>query len=106
MAYRIKKINSKEGNMMELRATPRAEEKLKEIVNGSKEEVNHLFEKITKEGIKKEDYPIFLKNPAGEFYYHKCKNIYVIFIIEEKSVTLLDFLTETEFNEKKKSIGS
>ena len=86
---------------MELRATKIAYEKLKEIVNGSKEEVNNFIGEITKKGIKKENYEIFLKNSEGEFLSHKCKNIFVIFIMRENIVTFVDFLTETEFEERK-----
>lgn len=84
---------------MEIKATQRALEQLKEIVNGSKEKVNEFIHNITQIGIKKEDYEVFLKNTGGTFYYHKCKNIYVVFVIGEKEVTLVEFLTETEFNE-------
>lgn len=85
----------------ELRATDRAYEKLKEIVNGSKEKIDEFVNKIMNEGIDKNDYKIFLKNGKQEFNYHKCKNIYVIFVIGDKMVTLVDFLTETEFEERK-----
>lgn len=94
----IKKIEEEKKNMIEIRITQRAYEKL-EILNGSKEEVNNFLGKITKEGIKKEEYNLFLKDIKEEFYYKKCNKIYVIFAIGEKAVTLVDFLTETEFNE-------
>ena len=58
----------------ELRTTDRAYEKLKEIVNGSKEKVDEFINKVVNEGIEKKDYGIFLKNTLQEFNYHKCKN--------------------------------
>lgn len=94
-----KGINTKKENKFIIRATPRAYEKLKEIVNGSKEKVNEFINNITKNGIKKEDYYVFLKDISGEFYFHKCKNVYVIFVIGTNEITLVDFLTEIEFNE-------
>ena len=95
------KIEAKEQRKMELKATQRALEQLKEIVNGSKEKLNEFIQTITNVGIDKDDYQVFLKNVSGIFYYHKCKNIYVIFVIGDKEVTLVEFLTETEFNEIK-----
>lgn len=84
-----------------LKATPRAFEKLKEIVNGSQERVNEFIKKVINEGIDKKDYQIFLKNKEGEFYYYKCGNLYVIFDLKDKIVTLVDFITEIEFKEMK-----
>ncbi len=90
-----------ENNGLQLRATDRAYEKLKEIINGSKDKINEFIKKITKDGINRSDFSLFLQNKQQEFYYNKCKNIYVIFVFEEKVVTFVDFLTELEFNETK-----
>ena len=94
-----KEIKSEKVNEIEIKATPRAFEQLKEIVNGSREKVNEFIENISKVGINREDYQIFLKNASDTFYYHKCKNMYVVFVIGKGEVTLVEFLTETEFNE-------
>jgi len=95
----VKEEKIKKENKIEIKATPRAYEKLKEIVNGSRKKVNEFIEKISKEGIHKEDYLTFLRNKQQEFYYYKCNNVYVIFTIEENILTLVDFLIEIEFKE-------
>ena len=84
-----------------LKATPRAHEKLKEIVNGSREKINEFIEDVSENGIKSEKYGLFLENIGGKFYYHRCKNIYVIFVMIKEEITIVDLLTETEFKEIK-----
>lgn len=83
--------------------TPLAREKLKEIVNGSKAEIIEFIENIDR-NIDNETYNLFLKAGQMNYYYKKCKNIYLIFTINEKNgIGVVDFLTEIEFNNVKKT---
>lgn len=97
-----KKIKLKEEKIEKISITPRAEQLLTEKVNGSKSKINEFVKKILDEGISKGEFEIFLENnDNGEFYYHKCKDIYVIFVVKPNEITFIDFLTEIEFNEIK-----
>lgn len=89
---------------IEIRATQRAQEKFKEIINGSKKEIIEFFSSLEKEGINKEDFDILFSTEGKNFYYKECKNVYVIFLIESKEViVVVDFLTKTEFNDLRNS---
>lgn len=89
---------------VEIRATQRAQEKFREIVNGSKKEVVEFFSCIEKDGIKKEDYKILFNTDGENFYYKECKNVFVLFLIEsQKVIIVVDFLTKTEFEDLKNS---
>ncbi|MFH1452026.1 MAG: hypothetical protein ABIF88_02540 [archaeon] len=94
-----KKIKSEEIKIDRILITPRAEEILKEKVNGSRGKINEFVKKILESGISKGKYQTFLKNGDEEFYYNKCKDIYVIFVIRGNEITFIDFVTEIEFNE-------
>jgi hypothetical protein len=96
----VKEINNTKDATI-LMATPRAIQKLQEIINGSKEKVDEFLNQIRSKGIKKQDYDLFIKNASEEFYYYQCKNVYVIFTITNEFVTLVDFLSEIEFNESR-----
>jgi len=90
---------------IEISATPRAQEKYNEIVNGSKAEMNTFFADIEKNGIDKKKFEFLLKNDKDKFYYKQCKNVYLIFLIEdETTITILDFLSKIEFGSLKNKV--
>ncbi len=87
---------------IEIRLSPLAKEKLKEIINGSKEKVMDLFNNIDKY-IKEKSYDLLFKGDTTNFYYKKCNNIYAIFTIrDESTIGIVDFITEIEFEKFKK----
>ena len=86
-----------------IKMTPLAMEKLKEIVNGSKKKIDSFFDNIDKY-LKEKDYNLFIKGDDDNFYYKKCENIYLIFIILDKNtIGVVDFITEVEFKKIKRN---
>ena len=81
-----------------------AEEKLKEIVNGSKAEVKEFFDNIDNY-MEKKEYKLIFKGSKKNFYYKKCKNVYLMFFIMDKNtIGIIDILIETEFNKLRKQL--
>jgi hypothetical protein len=81
----------------EIRFTKRAEEKLKEIVNGSRKEVLQFFKDIEEKGINWKKENLIFDSDELPLYKKRCKNVYVIFAKGKKGeVIVADFLTETE----------
>ena len=83
--------------------TPIAKEKMQELVNGSKEAVLDFFNNIDKY-LKSEDYTLLFKGDKVDFFYKKCKNVYLVFNTRDKEdIGIVDILTETEFNKIKEN---
>ncbi len=78
-----------------LKITPLAEEKIKELTNGSRENVLDFFNNIDKY-LQERSYKLLFKGEQGNFYYRECKNVYVIFTVDEKHILILDILTKVE----------
>lgn len=84
---------------IEIKATPRAQEKFDEIINGSKKEILEFFDKLEKKDLEKKSFRLLFNVKEKNFYYKKCKNVYTIFLVEDSdSITVSDFITESEFN--------
>ncbi len=84
---------------IEIRATERAQQKYNEISNGSKEEIDKFFRTIQSNGISKKGYQLLFEKEGTRFYYRRCKNVYLIFLIDDiSSITVLDFLSKIEFD--------
>jgi len=84
---------------IEIKATARAQQKYNEIVNGSKKEIGIFFKNLKSGGLNKEDFEFMFEVEKDKFYSKKCKNVYIIFLIDdEKSIIIVDFLTEIEYN--------
>lgn len=80
-----------------MRITKRAEEKLKEIINGSKKEVLLFFSEIEKDGINWKKQDLVFDSEELPLYKKKCKNVYVIFAKGSGGeVIVADFLTKIE----------
>ncbi len=93
--------------MTELKATERAYQKYKEIVNGSKKELDELFSDIGSDKISVADLNKFNVRGGENFYFKKCKNVYAIILTEEQNLWfLVDILTGIEFQDVKKSSSS
>lgn len=80
-----------------MRITKRAEQKLKEIINGSKKGVLQFFKEIGEKGINWEKQDLIFDSEELPLYKKKCKNVYVIFAKDNnEEVIVVDFLIEKE----------
>lgn len=96
-----KKNNLEDEKIKKISITKRAEQILKEKVNGSKGKIDEFMKKIVNEGISKGNFEIFLEGGNNDFHYHKCKDMYVIFIFKKNEIMVVDFLTEIDFDNLK-----
>jgi len=86
---------------IKISVTQLAREKFEEIINGSKNKILDFFSNIDKY-IEDNDYDFLFEGKDIKYYYKKCENIYLIFsIIDEDNISIIDFLTKTEFNKIK-----
>ena len=84
--------------MIEIKATPIAQQKYDNIFNGSKSDIDKFLKDIQTNGINKNNFEFLFERSGESFYYKKCKKIYILFWIKNNDIIILDFLTEDEFN--------